>query len=36
MAMYQAGRPTFRLASKPAAEARLWMLDGIAGGLQPW
>jgi hypothetical protein len=36
MAMYQAGKPTFRLASKPAAEARLWMLDGIAGGLQPW
>lgn len=36
MAMYQAGRPTFRLSSKPAAEARLWMLDGLAGGLQPW
>ncbi len=36
MAMYQAGKPTFRLASKPPAEARLWMLDGIAGGLQPW
>jgi hypothetical protein len=36
MAMYQAGRPTFRLASKPAAEARLWMIGGIAGGLQPW
>jgi hypothetical protein len=36
MAMYQAGRPTFRLASKPAAEARMWMLDGIAGGLQLW
>ncbi len=36
MAMYQAGKPTFRLASKPAAEARMWMLDGIAGGLQPW
>jgi len=36
MAMYQAGQPTFRVASKPAAEARLWMLDGIAGGLQPW
>jgi len=31
MAMYQAGRPTFRLASKPAPEARMWMLDGIAG-----
>jgi hypothetical protein len=36
MAMYQAGRPVFRYASKPEPEARLWMLDGIAGGLQPW
>ncbi len=36
MAMYQAGKPTFRLASKPEPEARLWILDGIAGGLQPW
>ena len=36
MAMYQMGRPTFRLASKPEPEARMWMLDGIAGGLQPW
>ncbi len=36
MAMYQAGRPTFRLASKPPAEARMWMLEGIAGGIQPW
>jgi hypothetical protein len=36
MALYQAGRPTFRLASKPEPESRLWMLDGIAGGLQPW
>ncbi len=36
MAMYQMGRPTFRLASKPEPEARMWMLDGFAGGLQPW
>jgi hypothetical protein len=36
MAMYQAGKPTYRLASKPPDEARLWMLEGIAGGLQPW
>jgi hypothetical protein len=36
MAMYQAGRPTFRLTSKPAAEARMWMVEGLAGGLQPW
>jgi hypothetical protein len=36
MAMYQAGRPTFRLASKPIPEARMWMFEGIAGGIQPW
>jgi hypothetical protein len=36
MAMYQAGRPTFRLASKPVPEARMWMFEGIAGGIQPW
>ncbi len=36
MALYQAGRPTFRLSAKPAAEARLWMLEGFAGGIQPW
>lgn len=36
MAMYQAGRPTFRLTRKPVAEARMWMLNGIAGGIQPW
>ncbi len=36
MAMYQAGRPTFRVAAKPVAEARMWMIEGIAGGIQPW
>jgi hypothetical protein len=36
MAMYQTGGPTFRKSSKPEPEARLWMLEGIAGGLQPW
>ena len=36
MALYQAGRPTFRLAAKPADEARMWMIAGIAGGIQPW
>jgi Hypothetical glycosyl hydrolase 6 len=36
MAMYQAGRPTFRVASKQEPEARMWMVEGIAGGLQPW
>ena len=36
MAMYQAGRTTFRAAAKPAAEARMWMIEGFAGGIQPW
>jgi hypothetical protein len=36
MAMYQQGSVTFRLASKPAAEARMWMIEGISGGIQPW
>jgi len=36
MAMYQAGRNSFRLASKPEPEARMWMLEGFAGGIQPW
>ena len=36
MAMYQMGRPTFRLSSKPLPEAQMWMIDGIAGGIQPW
>jgi hypothetical protein len=36
MAMYQAGKPTYRVASKPEPEARMWMVEGFAGGLQPW
>jgi hypothetical protein len=36
MALYQAGRPSFRRASKPEPEARLWVLEGFAGGIQPW
>lgn len=36
MPMYQMGRPTFRLSSKPPAEARMWMVAGFAGGIQPW
>lgn len=36
MAQYQAGTPTFRLAAKPEPEARMWMIEGIAGGIQPW
>lgn len=29
-------RPMFRKASKPEAEARLWAVSGMAGGIQPW
>jgi hypothetical protein len=36
MPMYQMGKATFRLATKPPAEARMWMLAGFAGGIQPW
>jgi len=36
MAMYQAHTPWFRLASKPEPEARMWMINGISGGIQPW
>jgi hypothetical protein len=36
MAMYQAGRPTFRVSSKPVREAHMWMLEAFAGGIQPW
>ena len=36
MAMYENGRNSFRIASKPAAEARMWMIEGFAGGIQPW
>jgi hypothetical protein len=36
MAMYQQGSITFRLSAKPAAEARMWMIEGISGGIQPW
>ncbi len=36
MAMYQAGTNAYRLAAKPAAEARMWMIEGFAGGIQPW
>lgn len=35
-AMYQAGRPTFRLASKPEPEIRMWAVEGFAGTIQPW
>ena len=36
MAMYQSGRPVFRVSTKPPQEAQMWMLEGIAGGIQPW
>jgi hypothetical protein len=36
MAMYQAGEPTFRVASKPEPEVRIWAVEGFAGGIQPW
>jgi hypothetical protein len=36
MAMYESGPGYFRVASKPAAEAQMWMIAGIAGGIQPW
>jgi len=35
-AMYDAGTPTFRLGSKPEAEARMWAVEGFGGGIQPW
>ncbi|WP_212909463.1 beta-galactosidase [Streptomyces sp. TS71-3] len=35
-AMYGHARPTFRLASKPVPEVRLWAEAGFAGGIQPW
>jgi hypothetical protein len=34
--MYHLGERNFRLATKPAAEARLWVQSGFAGGIQPW
>jgi Hypothetical glycosyl hydrolase 6 len=40
MALYQVpsfpGEVSFRLSSKPPLEARMWMYEGIAGGIQPW
>lgn len=36
MAMYHLGEHNFRLATKPVAEARLWVESGFAGGIQPW
>ncbi len=36
MAMYQAHKPWFRVASKPEPEARMWMVEALAGGIQLW
>jgi hypothetical protein len=36
MAMYQNAPGYYRVASKPAPEARMWMIAGMAGGIQPW
>lgn len=36
IAMYHLGDRNFRLAAKPEPEVRLWALEGIAGGVQPW
>jgi hypothetical protein len=36
MAMYQSPSPTFRVAARPEPEARMWMVEGFAGTIQPW
>ncbi|WP_099205556.1 alpha-amylase family protein [Scatolibacter rhodanostii] len=36
MANYVRGRRTFRLSANPKEETRLWMIEGIAGGISPW
>ncbi len=36
MAMYHLTGNNYRLAAKPAPEARMWVVEGIAGGVQPW
>ena len=36
MAMYHLTEHNFRLAAKPEPEARLWVVSGFAGGVQPW
>ncbi len=36
MANYVRGGRTFRLATNPKEETRLWIIEGIAGGISPW
>lgn len=35
-ANYVRGDRSFRLASNPAEETRMWMIEGFAGGISPW
>jgi len=36
MANYVHGERTFRLASNPPEETRIWMIEGLTGGISPW
>ena len=36
MAMYHLTEHNFQLAAKPVPEVRLWVVEGFAGGVQPW
>jgi hypothetical protein len=36
MAMYLSRPGYYRVASQTPAEARMWMIAGLAGGIQPW
>ena len=36
MANYVRGNAFFRLSANPKEETRLWMIEGIAGGISPW
>ena len=36
MANYTRGNAFFRLSANPKEETRLWMIEGIAGGISPW
>jgi hypothetical protein len=36
MSMYMHARRPFRVASKPEPEARMWVVAGFAGTIQPW
>jgi hypothetical protein len=36
MAMYEHSHLPFRVASKAEPEARMWVVEGFAGGISPW